>query len=164
MSVKFSGLPVAPSINSDAEIAFYQENESMVNTSYRTLVSNISGATPTTGTHTTTWGGCFTALPSGNVEYTIIGDTVTLILPNFRQLATATSAATMTTPLPVELRPSVFIYVPCIALSSAPARQISELTISTTGNITVYRTFPGATFVNATTAGFPRQPISYKVN
>ena len=164
MSVKFSGLPVAPSINSDAEIALYQDNESMVNTSYRTLVSNISGATPTTGTHTTTWGGCFTALPSGNVLYTIIGDTVSLILPNFQQIATATSAATMTTPLPVELRPSVFLYIPCIALSTAPARTMSELTIDTSGNISVFRTLQGGTFTSGTTAGFPRQPITYRVN
>ena len=163
MSVKFSELPTAPSINSDAIVAISQDNGG-AETSYQALVSDIVGG-GTSGIHVTLWNGCWTGglRPNGDINWTKEGNIVTLRFPNVLRSANASTTANMVSLLPSDIRPAAQIFMPFIVYTTNPVRAYGGIRLDADGNITVFREITGASFSSGFNAGFLNQSLSYSV-
>ena len=158
MSVKFSELPAAPSVNSDAIVAISQDNGG-AETSYKTLVSNITGLTIESGTHNTTWSGAWSPAQTNNIIWKKIGPIVFLFFPFLNVIASASTTLTMDTVLPPNLRPFTFQNLNMSVLNNS--RRTGLCTMFTAGGITIAGTDGGANFTSGANCGFDNSTVFY---
>jgi hypothetical protein len=119
-----------------------------------------------TGTHVTEWHGVWAAPVSGNITYTVLGESVRLTFPNV--LANGDSSSdiiTMDTALPAFLRPPGAVplrYLIAVQTDGGSNQAVGLLLVQPSGAITVGASVANADFAGSTNAlGFHHNEASY---
>ena len=110
------------------------------------------------GSFTATLTGCTTS-PTGAVDYSINGEIVTLEIPDITGTSNTTSATL--TGMPSYIQPASTQNVIAKSVDSGNA-VISQMTIGTSGTITLYNVLNASGFTASGTKGVPLLTITYK--
>jgi hypothetical protein len=115
------------------------------------------------GVHNTNWTGIWASPLAGPLSYARLNKTVTILMHELDQTATASDAIVNTVALPASLRPADSIYCPLIVINNSTAK-MGTVIVDSSGFITIYSDPEIAFFDSGQPAGCKRMTITYDIS
>jgi hypothetical protein len=120
-----------------------------------TQISTLSEAT-----HTTNWSGVWASAQAGNIDYSVIGNTVTLTIPEVNAISNSNAVIVTDTALPASIRPTENLHGWCYIITAGSFAS-GQYRVLTTGVVEI-RTEAGGTITG--TGGFSTGVYAFGVS